>query len=77
MINAKILNNKPLCGKCNSNNLSGIREYREIEMDNNKYVLFQVKCYSCHTDNQYIADINLDETIRYEAKGDIKDIKED
>ena len=76
MYNAKIQNNKPICVKCESNNISGIREYKEIIMDDVKYVMFQVKCYNCNADLQYLADIDIDGTTRYEIKHKVSDIKE-
>lgn len=77
MYNAKISNNKPICTKCGNEKLSGIRDYKEIEMDNARYVMFQVKCYKCNADLQYLADVNLDYTTRYEVNHKTKDIKDE
>lgn len=52
MYNAKISNNKPLCGHCESDKISGIRDYKEVAMDDITYTMFQVKCYSCNSDNR-------------------------
>ena len=76
MYNAKIANNKPVCAKCGSSNISGIRDYREAMLNDIKYVMFQVKCYDCHADNRYLADMDLDQTTRYEIKGNVKEINE-
>ena len=76
MINAKILNNFPICGNCGSSNLSGIRDYNPIEIDNEQYVVFEFQCYNCRAYGEYIADIGMDKTTRYEAKGNIKEINE-
>lgn len=48
MYNAKISNNKSLCGKCGSDKLSGVRDYKEVVMDDITCTMFQVKCYSCN-----------------------------
>lgn len=74
MINAKIVNNLPMCGYCKNKNFSNIKEYKEIEMNDQKYVMFQVKCYSCNQDNRYLADIKIEGTARYEVNGKTTDI---
>lgn len=66
MYNAKIKNNKPICGNCGSDYISGIRDYKEVEMNNEKYVMFQVRCYNCNKDNRYLANLDLEGTTRYE-----------
>lgn len=75
MYNAKIINNKPICGKCGSDNISGIRDYKEVEMDNKSYTMFQIKCYNCNADNKYLADVYLSHTKRYEINHKINDVK--
>lgn len=72
MYNAKIVGNKPMCAKCGSSNISGIRDYDQVEINDTKYIMFEVKCYGCNADNRYLSDITLEETTRYEIKGDIK-----
>jgi hypothetical protein len=76
MVNSKIINNVPVCGKCNSDKLSGIRDYKEIVMDDITYTMFMVKCYSCKEDNRYLADVTLEETTGYEINHKISDAKE-
>ena len=75
--NAKIQSNKPICAKCGSNNLSGIRDYKEVIMDDVPYTMFQVRCYNCNSDNRYLADINIEETTRREINHKISDIKDE
>lgn len=75
VINAKIIDNQPICGYCKSNNISGIRDYKQIEMNDKNYVMFQFRCYSCNQDNKYLADVMLDGTIRYEINGNIKEVE--
>ena len=77
MYNAKIKDNKPICAKCGNDKLSNVREYKEIIMDDIKYVLFQVKCYKCNADNRYLADVNIDYTTRYEVNHKISDVKDE
>ena len=74
MYNAKIINNNIYCGKCNSNNISGVRDYKQVVHNDRPYTLFQIKCYNCNTDNQYIADVMLERTIRYEISDKINEI---
>lgn len=76
MYNAKILNNKPLCGKCGSDKLSGIRDYKGVVMDDITYTMFQVKCYSCNADNNYLANVTLDGTTRYGINHKLRDVTE-
>lgn len=76
MINAKITNNKPICGKCNSDKLSGIRDYKEVVMDSLTHTMFIVKCYNCAEDNRYLADLDLERTTRYEINQKVSDVKE-
>lgn len=76
MYNAKIINNKPICGKCGSNKISGIRDYKEVIMNDITYTMFQVKCYSCNADNKYLANVTLENTTRYEINYKINDVKE-
>ena len=73
--NAKIVNNKPCCSKCGSDNLSGIRDYKSVDMGGNTYTMFQIKCYNCKKDLRYLADIYVDKTKRYEVTSDIKIIE--
>lgn len=76
--NAKIINNKPCCPKCSSgDNLSGIRDYKEIVLGGNTYTMFQLKCYKCHADMRYLANIYVDKTIRYEVSGNIEEVRGD
>ena len=75
MINAKIVNNIPTCKNCNNDDLGGIREYKAVLMNNQKYTLFQKQCYKCRTLNQYLADVLIDKTIRYEITDNIKTIE--
>lgn len=74
MHNAKIVNNKPICGNCGSDYISGIRDYKEVEMNESKYVMFQIRCYNCNEDNRYLANLDLEKTTRYEISSKIKDI---
>lgn len=73
--NAKIINNKPCCGNCGSDNISGIREYKSIVMGGNTYTMFQVKCYDCKEDNRYLADVKINGTTRCEISSEIKIIE--
>lgn len=74
--NAKIVDNKPCCSQCGSNNISGIRDYKECVMGGNTLTMFYVKCYSCRSDLRYLADVYMEKTTRYEVTGDIKEVKE-
>ena len=74
MVNAKIINNRPICSKCGNEELSGVREYKEVVMGNLAYTMFINHCYKCGEDNRYLADITLDRTLRYEITDTIKDV---
>ena len=74
MVNAKIINNRPICSKCGNEELSGVREYKEVVMGNLTYTMFINHCYKCKEDNRYLADITLDRTLRYEITDVIKDV---
>lgn len=76
MYNAKISDNKLLCGHCGSDKISGIRDYKEVFMNDIAYTMFQVKCYSCNSDNRYLADVTLEGTTRYEINHKITDMKQ-
>ena len=76
MINAKILNNKPICGKCGNDKLSDTKDYKQVIMDNVSYTMFVVKCYKCNEENKYLADAWLDHTARYEINHKISDVKD-
>lgn len=71
MIDSKIVDNSPTCGNCGSSNLSGIRDYNPVEINNEQYVVFEFQCYDCRAYGKYIADIGMDKTNRYSLK-DIK-----
>lgn len=77
MYNAKIKSNKPICTKCGNDKLSSIKEYKEVIMDDIKYVMFQVKCYNCNADLQYLADIDIEGTKRYEINHQVSDVKDE
>ena len=76
MVNAKIVNNRPICGKCSNEELSGVRDYKEVVMNNLTYTMFINHCYKCKEDNRYLADITLDRTLRYEITDVIKDVND-
>lgn len=77
MYNAKIINNIPICGKCGSSNVFGLKnEYKEVENNGDKYVMFQTKCHDCNQYNCYLADVDLETNTRYEIKGKVTEVKD-
>lgn len=75
MINAKVVNNIPVCGKCDNNNLSGARSCKQVVMNNESYTMIIKHCYNCGEDNAYLLDATIDKETRYEINDVIKDIE--
>lgn len=68
MYNAKILNNKPLCGKCGSDKLSGVRDWKQVIMDNTSYtmiyVIIAMKLIDIYSVRHYMKKLDMRLTIK-------------
>lgn len=78
IISCKIVNNRPICGKCYSDNLSNIRDYKEIRYKDRFAVMFIKKCYDCNEDIAYlVTEIPLyGDNTREEITQDINSLEE-
>lgn len=78
MVNCKIVSNKPVCSNCNSNDLSPVRDYKEVQYEDKFAVMFIKRCYNCNKDVAYlVTDIPLHgDNIRAEIVNEFKEVKE-
>lgn len=77
MLNARIVNNHPICPKCNTDkDLGDVRDYKSVSMNDKQYTLFTVHCYKCKNNVQYLSDVTMDGTTRLEVTSQIKSVGE-
>lgn len=78
MISCKIKNNKPICGYCGSNDLSLVRDYKEVQYEERYVVMFVKRCYGCNKDVAYlVTDIPLHgDNTRVEIINEVKEVSE-
>lgn len=74
MINAKIIDNKPFCKKCDNELKTETRDLRQVRYKGESLTLFTKHCYHCGEDCLYLADVLLEKTTRYEVKEDYENI---
>lgn len=79
MIKCKITNNRPVCSNCGSNDLSQVRDYKEVEYEGRYAIMFIKKCYNCNNDVAYlVTEVPLQgDNIRAEIINEFREVKEE
>lgn len=76
MTNAEIVNNIPFCKKCGNKLKSETRDLKQVKYRGESLTLFTKHCYNCGEDNNYLADVLIEKTTRYEIKDSYENIGE-
>lgn len=76
MINAEIINNQAYCSKCKEEVKSETRDLRQVKYRGESLTLFIKHCYNCKEDVQYLADVLIEKTTRYEVVDSLENISE-
>lgn len=78
IVNAKLINNIPVCSKCGSELAATSKDYNLVKVNGKKYTQFIRRCLKCNTLNEYYSEMILGDNTRYIFNEDnVDEVKEE